>query len=227
MNSLFYPALSRRDLSHYYKSEGVFFATYGCKTNYTNVAQDCLNRCVYCDTHIDEVREEKFSLDHFRPQNIFKNKFQILCIHPFNLHLSCQKCNVLKSDDWKGCIETQDGPSFIAKKGYIDRFQVNASEHFKVDNEGKVQSINSDGPAKYMIGRLLLNRTSRVYTRKLRVVLHKAHLVQRMLVNEKKEIVAAWKRGELKPEEAMIKMEKLTALFDRYADLETVKVLSP
>ncbi|EID4374651.1 TPA: hypothetical protein I7203_22435 [Vibrio vulnificus] len=227
MSNLFYPALSRKDINHYFKSEGEFFSTYGCKTNYDNVAQDCLNRCVYCDIHIDETKSEKFSLDHFRPQNIFKDKFQILCIHPFNLHLSCQKCNALKSDDWKGCLETQDGPSFFANKGYIDRFQVHASDHFEVNSEGKVLSINKSGPAEYMIGRLLLNRTSRVYTRKLRIVLHKAQRVKHMLVEKKKETVTAWKTGTLEPDEAMRKIEELTKLFERYSKLETVKVLSP
>ncbi len=146
MSSLYFPTLKRQNIQQYYKREGEFYATYNCQKNYDNVAKDCQHRCVYCDVHVDECGGEKFSLDHFRPQNVFGEKFDgILKVHPFNLHLSCQKCNVLKSDDWKGCWDTKYGATYISKKGYIDRFQVDAANYLKVDSEGKVVSTNAAG----------------------------------------------------------------------------------
>lgn len=223
MSSLYFPALKRQKIEQYYKSEGEFYATYNCQKNYDNVVEDCQHRCVYCDVHVDECGGEKFSLDHFRPKNIFGDKFDgILNIHPFNLHLSCQKCNVLKSDDWKGCTDTQDGTTYISKKGYIDRFQVNATDYLKVERDGKIKSVNSFGPADYMVGRLLLNRTNRVYTRKLREVIAKASRVKELLAVRQSKVLEAWHEGALTNEEAKQEIGLLTDLLKRYARLKIV-----
>ncbi|HIF9433908.1 TPA: hypothetical protein ACX6R6_002034 [Photobacterium damselae] len=227
MNSLYFPALKRQKVEQYYKSEGEFYATYNCQKNYDNVAKDCQYRCVYCDVHVDECGGEKFSLDHFRPQNIFGGKFGgILKIHPFNLHLSCQKCNVLKSDDWKGCKNTQDGATYISKKGYIDRFQVDATDYFNVDSDGKITAANSSGPSEYMIGRLLLNRTNRVYTRKLREVTFKAQRIKELLALRQSKAMEEWHSGLLSEEQAKVEFGLLTTLLKRYSNLQTVSIPS-
>ncbi|WP_224394467.1 hypothetical protein, partial [Klebsiella michiganensis] len=107
INSFYYPSLVRQDIAIYYKVEGEFYATYNCEKNYINISKDCQFRCVYCDAHVDECGGEHFSLDHFRPMDVFLDKFNgVLKVHPFNLHLSCQKCNVLKTNDWRGCQDT-------------------------------------------------------------------------------------------------------------------------
>lgn len=228
MNSLFYPPLKRRDINFYYKSEGVFYATYNCQTNYKNVAKDCKFRCVYCDAHIDECGGEPFSLDHFRPRDIFGEKFDgILNIHPFNLHLSCQKCNVLKTNDWKGCSKTIDGETFLSKKGYIDRFEVDISDYLEVNDGGYVQCKNPNGPAEYMIGKLLLNRTNRVYIRKLREVSYKSEKIKKMIASQQNQVLKEWKLGNLTIEQSMQKIELLNNLLQRYSNLKTVSILTP
>lgn len=228
MSSLFYPPLQRQNISVYYKSEGEFYATYNCKSNYNNVAIDCQYRCVYCDAHIDECGGEPFSLDHFRPRDVFGDKFDgILNIHPFNLHLSCQKCNVLKTNDWKGCTETQHGATFLSKKGYIDRFSVDVTNYLKVDSNGYVQCIEPDGPARYMIGKLLLNRTNRVYIRKLREVKVKSQRINEILCSRQRKVVEDWESGVLTEIQAKQEIKMLTSLFQRYSRLKTVSVLSP
>ncbi len=221
IKGLYFPALTRQVITQYYKKgSSEFYATYNCQHNYDNVALDCKNHCVYCDVHVDECGGEKFSLDHFRPKNVFGDKFDgILKIHPFNLHLSCQKCNVLKSDDWKGCEDTQDGVTYISKKGYIDRFQVDASEYFDVNDMGQIVSINDNGPGEYMIGRLLLNRTNRVYLRKLREVTFKVNRIKELLAARQNEALANWKSGVLSEQQAKEEIGLLTNLWNRFSKL--------
>ncbi|ENM5833356.1 HNH endonuclease [Vibrio metoecus] len=221
IKGLYFPVLNRQLVTQYYKKGSKeFYATYNCQHNYENVALDCQNRCVYCDVHVDECGGEKFSLDHFRPKNIFGEKFDgILNTHPFNLHLSCQKCNVLKSDDWKGCEETQDGETYLSKKGYIDRFQVDASDYFDVNDMGQIVSINDEGPGDYMIGRLLLNRTNRVHIRKLREVKLKIDRIKDLLAARQNEVLDNWNSGVLSEQQAKEKIGKLTSLLSRFAKL--------
>lgn len=171
-NKIYYPDLFRKKESDYYCQTGGFYAASNYQNNYPKIAEDCKHRCVYCDATIRECGGEPFSLDHFRPQNIFANKFNgILINSPFNLHLSCQKCNVLKSNDWKGCTKTINGPTFINGKGYIDRFNNNILEFITLNNDGRLfPTTYKQGPGKYMINRLHLNRPNRVYLRKKRAV---------------------------------------------------------
>ncbi|MFT5308961.1 MAG: hypothetical protein ACI96V_002125 [Thalassolituus oleivorans] len=225
MSSLFYPPLKRKDISKYCKPKGGFYLTYNCKKNYENIAEDCQNRCVYCDAHIDECGGEPFSLDHFRPRDVFEKKFGgILTIHPFNLYLSCQKCNVLKTNDWKGCVNSEDGETYISGKGYIDRFKSNIFDYLRVNDEGEVVCVNDNGPAKYMIGRLLLNRTNRVYIRKCREVLEKSRRVFDILNDEQTKVIDQWKKKEITPDEAMEKIQKLNLLLSRYNHLQPANI---
>ncbi|HIF9118488.1 TPA: hypothetical protein ACX6PM_003010 [Photobacterium damselae] len=221
IKGLYFPALTRQEITKYYKRGSTeFYATYNCQHNYDNVAWDCQNRCVYCDVHVDECGGEKFSLDHFRPKNVFGEKFAgILKIHPFNLHLSCQKCNVLKSDDWKGCEETQDGETYLSNKGYIDRFQVDVSDYFDVKDTGHIVSINGNGPGNYMIGRLHLNRTNRVYIRKLREVTFKANRIKELLASKQIDVLTKWNSGVLSEQQAKEKIGLLTDLLSRFSKL--------
>ncbi|MCE9685824.1 hypothetical protein LZP73_06280 [Shewanella sp. AS16] len=186
-NGLYFPSLHRQSIESYYSNKGTFYSTYNCNSNYVNISNDCQNRCVYCDVLVDECGGEPLSLDHFRPINVFGDKFDgILKFHPYNLYLSCQKCNVLKSNDWKGCVETIDGPAFINAMGYVDRFKVDVANFFDVTSDGLVVSVDNAGPADYMIGKLLLNRTNRVYIRLLRQVKLKASMVHEILTENMK-----------------------------------------
>lgn len=223
MTNLYYPNLLRQEISVYYKSEGVFYSTYNCKSNYDNVARDCQYRCVYCDAKIDECGGEPFSLDHFRPMNVFLSKFDgVLKTHPFNLYLSCQKCNVLKTDDWKGCKDTIDGVTYIANKGYIDRFGVDIKKHLQVDSNGAILCINEDGPGEYMIRKMLLNRTNRIYIRKRRAVKAKASRVLELLAKKQSELIS-----EAMPEnfeEKMNDIQNTLSLLERFNKLNLMLV---
>ncbi|HHQ6548822.1 TPA: hypothetical protein ACSTJE_003843 [Serratia fonticola] len=221
-NNYYYPALTRQDISFYYKTEGDFYATYNCDKNYTNISKDCQYRCVYCDALIDECGGERFSLDHFRPTDIFADKFGgILKVHPYNLHLSCQKCNVLKTNDWKGCLDTIDGATYISGLGYIDRFKDDVTKYLKVNENGIVISVNSNGPGDYMVRKLLLNRTNRVYIRKRRVVKDKASRILNLLINKQAALLSSDKIGT---DEYKVEIKKLHALFERFKRLNLLKL---
>lgn len=222
VNNFYYPKLARQDIAVYYKEGKEFYATYNSEKNYINVSKDCLFRCVYCDAHVNECGGERFSLDHFRPTNIFSNKFNgVLNFHPFNLYLSCQKCNVLKTNDWKGCVDTIDGVAHASGLGYIDRFSDDITKYIAVDETGAVVSINSDGPGEYMVRRLLLNRTNRIYIRKRRVVKDKAARVFELLLARQNELVSS---VGCSIEGFNADMKKLIGLFERFKRLELLKV---
>lgn len=218
--TLYFPPLTRQRVELYKSQRGDFFAKYNCEDNYKNVSADCQNRCVYCDAMVDECGGEPFSLDHFRPLEVFGEKFDgVLKIHPFNLHLSCQKCNVLKTNDWKGCQESIDGPSHISGKGYIDRFKDDITKYLEVDNDGRLRCIDSSGPAAYIIGKLLLNRTNRVYIRKLRAVKTKAEIVHAKLIKRQREVVDKLAAKQIRGDDACEQLKKITELLERFQKL--------
>ena len=222
INNFYYPVLVRQDIAAYYKEEGEFYATYNCDKNYENISKDCQFRCVYCDARIDECGGERFSLDHFRPMDVFSNKFGgVLKIHPFNLHLSCQKCNVLKTNDWKGCINTIDGVTFKTGLGYVDRFKENISKYISVNDDGVVISIDSNGPGDYMVRKLLLNRTNRVYIRKRRIVKEKAARVFKLLLDKQ---VAIMNLENIGTNEHKEEVRKLINLFERFKCLDLLRI---
>jgi hypothetical protein len=222
MNRFYYPVLVRQNISVYYKSEGEFYATYNCDKNYVNISKDCQHRCVYCDARIDECGGERFSLDHFRPTDVFSDKFYgILKIHPFNLHLSCQKCNVLKTNDWKGCKDTMDGKTYLSGLGYIDRFKDDITKYIKVDENGLVISVNSNGPGDYMVRKLLLNRTNRVYIKKRRIVKDKASRVFSLLLSKQEELMRS---DKLDTDEFKEEIKNLLGLFERFRKLNLLKI---
>ncbi|MFV0467961.1 MAG: hypothetical protein ACK5MK_03415 [Dysgonomonas sp.] len=210
-NNLFYPHLRRHPIEHYYNRNGDFYADY--KLNYDLVSADCLKRCVYCDATERECGGDKFSLDHFRPVKIFTNKFNgILNIHPYNLYLSCQKCNVLKSSDWHGCCEKIDSYTYIDRKGYIDRFAVDVSRFISVDNDGQIISLLVDSPVDYMVAKLHLNRLNRVFLRKKRIVDYRVSNFVEQLDLCTDELIGKYKSGSMSAEDALKKIERLRGL---------------
>lgn len=196
MNKIFYPQLKRKKLEDYYNKNGVFYANY--LENYSKIAEDCLHRCVYCDATEHECGGDNFSLDHFRPKQVFVNLFNgILITHPHNLYLSCQKCNVLKSNDWKGPTLTIDGPSYVNNQGYIDRFKDSASDFMKVLQNGEIVSINKNGPADYMIKKMLLNRSNRVYLRRKRIIDIKIIELNKIITEKMEDLILYFNVAEV------------------------------
>lgn len=210
-NDFFYPNLHRHPLESYFNRNGFFYADY--KFNYDLVSKDCLKRCVYCDATERECGGDKFSLDHFRPIKVFADKFNgILKVHPYNLYLSCQKCNVLKSSDWHGCREEIDGHTYVKKQGYLDRFSVDISHFITVNNNGEVISLRVDSPAEYMVAKLHLNRLNRVFLRKKRIVDYRIRCFIDELNSCIDELIIKSKSGLISSCDALNKIERLREL---------------
>jgi hypothetical protein len=212
---MYFPQLIRKPLNKYYNRNDKFYADY--KSNYEWIHADCLGRCVYCDATEKECGGDKFSLDHFRPRDIFEALFNgVLMTHPYNLYLSCQKCNVLKSSDWKGCLQQMNGPTYASKEGYIDRFDHNSDEYLKVNDKGEIESIKADGPVDYMIKKMMLNRPNRTYLRKKRSISSRVSEFANNLCVLNNKVIENYKSGKIKPEEAMGLIEKINNINDSF-----------
>ncbi|WP_241168815.1 hypothetical protein [Serratia marcescens] len=212
-NDLFFPLISRKKVEFYHNRDGKFYSDY--KSNYDKVSEDCLKRCVYCDATEKECGGDRFSLDHFRPRKVFADKFDgILIIHPYNLYLSCQKCNVLKSSDWHGCSNDMNGYTFTGKKGYLDRFSHNYLSYLSVSEKGELSSIVDDSPVDYMIKKLHLNRPNRVYLRQRRILKCKAENILEQIKKISSDIISQYDKGEIRAENAMTKIKKIQELQD-------------
>jgi len=220
-NNLHFPSLSRLDEESYYCQTGDFYAASNYQSNYDMIARDCKYRCVYCDATEKECGGERFSLDHFRPRDVFASKFNgILLKHPYNLHLSCQKCNVLKSKDWQGCEVLINGPTYLGGKGYIDRFEQELSTFMNVDIDGRIrvqlQPENDNDPAEYMIQRLHLNRPNRVYLRKKRHVNKLVNDIESLFSTCTKEILEHCENNRIGPTEGITIIGQVEKLRDEF-----------
>jgi len=205
---IFFPKLTRQPHEVYYSSLGSFYEDYS--ENYVEVAKDCHYRCVYCDATEKECGGDSFSLDHFRPRKIFSELFDgILNIHPYNLYLSCPKCNILKSSDWHGCTKTINGETYVSVVGYIDRFSHNAFDFLDIDQRGTIVNVNINGPVDYMIKKLLLNRPSRMRIRYKRLFHYNLSRYTSRLSNLTDLILEKRKLGELDPQTALSYIEAI------------------
>ena len=159
---LFFPKLRRREQYHT-KRDGEYYANY--KKYRQEIRQDCLGRCVYCDLHENEMRGQAvMEIDHFRP----RGKFPELANNPHNLVWSCASCNGNKSNHWPA-LGTND--TFVDNKGFIDPFEENRSDYFKVQSDGFIIPLKP--PAGYIVEQLVLNDNTPTIKRKLRYQAHK------------------------------------------------------
>jgi 5-methylcytosine-specific restriction endonuclease McrA len=159
--SLFFPHLRRR--CEYSKTRsGGYYADYS--TYRQEIREDCMGRCVYCDTHENETGgAESMELDHFRPKKY--PEFADLINDPHNLVWACRGCNHFKGPHWPalGSDGTVNGD-----EGFIDPFAENRLDYFQVSPGGKIDSIRP--PGNYIIKLLALNRFSRKRLRELRII---------------------------------------------------------
>ena len=158
--SLFFPILKRRP-QYRTKKNGDYYADY--KEYKQEVREDCLGRCVYCDSHENELGgPTSMNLDHFRPQKY--PEFQHLIHDPHNLLWACGACNRGKSDHWPAL--GTDG-TVVGNAGFIDPFVENRRDYFDVSSNGKLVALKP--PAKYMTVLLALNRQHAKMKRKMRL----------------------------------------------------------
>jgi 5-methylcytosine-specific restriction endonuclease McrA len=150
--SLFFPLLKRR-AKYSTKPNGQFYSYRYFRENFQHeIAEDCLSRCVYCDSPETETGgREQMQLDHFRPYS--RKGFESLEDDPENLHHSCGRCNLLKSDKWPSTHPTEphDGVA-----GFIDPFADDRRKYFSIENDGELTPVQA--PAMYLVRVLALNR---------------------------------------------------------------------
>src|SRR5215212_6748366 len=109
MSDLFFPNLLRR-IQYTAKKNGQFYEYRYYKQE---VREDCLGRCIYCDSHENEVGGvECMELDHFRPKKY--DEYKHLVNDPRNLVWTCRGCNRLKTSVWPalgldGLIRNHEG----------------------------------------------------------------------------------------------------------------------
>lgn len=154
-----FPVLRRRPKYSNYKRHNEYKS---------EIRQDCLRRCVYCDIHEKEAGgEESMTLDHFRPKSY--PEYRNLENDPHNLLYACAPCNNLKGNDWPayGSVGTIKGRS-----GYIDPFSVNRLDFFEIEKDGSLTPKKD--PAEYMIKYLELNRPFLKFVRSKRETIYKA-----------------------------------------------------
>lgn len=211
---IYFPKLKRRKIEDYYHSRNSFYASY--RDNYVKIEEDCLGRCVYCDVTKLENGGDTFSIDHFRPKNVFERNFKIIAIHPYNLYLSCQKCNVLKSDDWYSSTDSIDGDTYLGKFGFIDRFHDDVNQFMAID-KGVILPLKD--PAKFMIKKMRLNRPNRVYLRSRRELLVKKQTVDLLLNREMSKSLMEYSNGIITEKELAMKFSTFTYIQGQLASM--------
>lgn len=116
------------------------------------IAEDCAERCVYCDSHEDEVGgREATQIDHFRPHSL--PEFEHLKDVPTNFHHSCARCNNWKRAKWPS--KNPDAPH-DGRVGFIDPFNDDRRHYFEVQSDGELRAIHPVGD--YLIKLFALNR---------------------------------------------------------------------
>jgi hypothetical protein len=159
MSELFFPTLVRRD-AYSRRRDGQYYEYRHYKQE---IREDCLGRCVYCDSHENEVGgQECMELDHFRPKKF--DEYKHLINDPSNLVWTCRGCNRLKSDVWPTLgseVLVVDG------QGFIDPFNETRADYFELLPSGELIPLKE--PAYYLIYILSLNRISRTRLREQRL----------------------------------------------------------
>ena len=115
------------------------------KSYLSNLSTDFKHRCAYCNTH-DQYINESYQIDHFIPQQVFKNTDMEKLKYDYNnLMYCCPKCNKAKGFKYKGNI--YDGS--YQNELFYNPVDTDYNEIFYRNEFGKISSEDSKG--KYMI----------------------------------------------------------------------------
>jgi hypothetical protein len=150
--SIFFGVLKRRAV-YTVKANGSFYSYEHYRKHFRHeISEDCQQRCVYCDSHENEMGGwESMELDHFRPYT--RANFRHLEDDPNNFHHSCGRCNRLKSDKWPSTNPTEPHDGRV---GFIDPFRDDRRKYFWVEPDGELTPLLP--PAEYLIRTLAMNR---------------------------------------------------------------------
>jgi hypothetical protein len=148
----FFAPLTRR-ASYTTRAKGKFYSyAYYRKKFRHEIVSDCAERCVYCDSHENEVGgRDAMELDHFRPWS--RAEFKHLKDDPNNLLHVCGRCNRLKGANWPS---TKTGQPHDGRVGFIDPFGCDRRDYFAVNDDGSLLCLKH--PATYMARLLALDR---------------------------------------------------------------------
>lgn len=179
---MFFRKLARRERYEIDKKSG----GYHKYTYYRNaIAEDCNFRCVYCDSHEDNVGgDESMELDHFRPWNKGfgkdnKKVFEHLKHEPTNLVHACKVCNRFKWAYWP----TEDpDKNYDHEKGWVDPFLEVRADFLDVGSDGTV--FSKKAPGEYQIAKLRLNRPLLKRQREFRLLQHDLIKIEKELQTE-------------------------------------------
>ncbi|WP_081015326.1 MULTISPECIES: HNH endonuclease [Pseudomonas] len=183
---MFYPTLTRRT-NYSKKPDNTYYADY--HHYFTEIKEDCQERCVYCDALLSEHGDEGFHIDHFRPFVHFSS----LKSDPNNLVLACSKCNIWKSKNWPTNMYFHVHASHDGTVGFIDPFLEPLSDYFEVEPSGRL--LTKGTVAKYMLELLHLNRESRIQLRRKRTILYKAMQLNE-IVDQKLKVIVEYMQSE-------------------------------
>ena len=201
-DSLFFPRLQRREFYRLTKSRK-YYSDYQIYKQ--EIREDCLGRCVYCDSHENELGGSEFmNLDHFRPAKY--EEFKPLANDPNNLVWSCCVCNRNKWHHWPAL--GAEG-TVVGNEGFIDPFEEDRREYFEVRQDGKIIALKP--PATYIINLLVLNRKTAKLRRQYR------HQAYQLLPKVEAEITKLEQSSNPSDEEKRM-LELLRASKSNYED---------
>lgn len=168
------------------------------------IAEDCAERCVYCDSHESEMGgREAMQIDHFRPHS--RPEFENLKDNPTNFHHSCARCNNWKRAKWPS---SDPDASHDGSVGFIDPFNDNRQLYFEVLSNGELRGLNPVGI--YLIRLFALNRP---FLRLLRL----RRILCAQLENYCRERLPEWEAAQRG--EGTLTLEELAKEFAEYRRL--------
>ncbi len=203
----FFPSLKRRAI-YSTKGNGQFYGySYFREKFQHEIAEDCLCKCVYCDSHEAEVGgRESMQIDHFRPYT--RKGFEGLENDPNNFHHACGRCNLLKSDKWPSTHAAEPHDGVV---GFVDPFADDRGRYFSVENNGELQPLLA--PAKYLIRVLALNRPHLKLLRTRRI--YQLQLKKFIAENMERWQAAAQGRGDMTREDLGKELLECKRLFEQ------------
>ena len=103
--------------------------------------KDFKHRCAYCNMKDEIVKPLPFQVDHYIPEDAFKNVRPELKTDYENLMYACPKCNSKKRKKYKGNINDKK----IENELFYNPVETDYNEIFYRDEHGKILSSDKKG----------------------------------------------------------------------------------